>query len=106
MAKLSVATADLFAPAKPTIDGDVINEVRYYSGPDLEIIMWRWDGFNWIGHCMSPSFASGSPSATKMSACVNHLYVDTTSQKLYRATSADSTASWVEISASAGGGGC
>lgn len=104
MAKLSVATADLFAPAKPTIDGDVLHETRYYVGPDREVIMWLWDGLDWIGHCLSPSFASGNPSGSKMSACVNHLHVDTSNQKFYRATAANSDGNWVEISA--GGGGC
>jgi hypothetical protein len=104
MAKLSVATADLFAPAKPTIDGDLVNETRYYVGLDREVIMWLWDGFDWIGHPISPSFASGNPNGSKLSACVNHLYVNTTDQKLYRATLANSNSSWVEIGA--GGGGC
>lgn len=81
-----------------------VGRVYFQSEPDGLRIMWRHDGFNWEGRCVSPRIVNGAPTATAI--VNNEVAIDISFQTTYYVSAGAGSTTWLQMTEGTGGGGC
>lgn len=101
---LKEAFGELTIAAEPTSFPST-QRAYFQEGPNGLRIMWRYNGFNWEGRCISPRIVNGAP--TMASIVNNEIAINVNGQTTYYISAGAGTTTWFQFSSGGGwsGGG-